>query len=163
MEKSPSSLYTVRFNDCDPLGHLNNSRYLDYGLNAREDHLREFYQVDLAGFYEQGLAWVVSSHEIAYLRPAKYNERIVIQTALLLATEDLLHLEVLLFNETRNQLKAIMRTKLVPVNPQTARKTQHPAEFMIWAKSVENTDNGQYESLTERTKSLKKAEQRGTG
>ncbi len=29
----------VRFNDCDPLGHLNKCTVYDYMLNAREDHL----------------------------------------------------------------------------------------------------------------------------
>jgi acyl-CoA thioester hydrolase len=43
MEKTPISFYTVRFNDCDPLGHLNNSKYIDYFLNAREDHLKEHF------------------------------------------------------------------------------------------------------------------------
>ena len=30
----------TRFSDCDPFGHLNNARYIDYFINAREDHLR---------------------------------------------------------------------------------------------------------------------------
>lgn len=30
MNKNPNSVYTVRFNDCDLFGHLNNARYIDY-------------------------------------------------------------------------------------------------------------------------------------
>ena len=67
--------YTIRFNDCDPFGHLNNSKYIDYMLNAREDHLSQFHNIELDQFRRQGFAWVVSSHEIQYLRPAAYNER----------------------------------------------------------------------------------------
>jgi acyl-CoA thioesterase FadM len=33
----------VRFSDCDPIGHLNNVKYLDYMFNAREDHVETFY------------------------------------------------------------------------------------------------------------------------
>ena len=51
------SFYTVRFSDCDPLRHLNNARYIDYMLNAREDHLKEHYQMDLADFYKKGTGW----------------------------------------------------------------------------------------------------------
>jgi len=31
------STYQVRFQDSDPFRHLNNARYLDYFVNARED------------------------------------------------------------------------------------------------------------------------------
>src|ERR1700722_13770800 len=83
MERTPVSFYTVRFNDCDPLGHLNNARYLDYFLNAREDHLRDHYGIDLRVWFERGDAFVVHSHEIRYLRPALYNESVAIQTELI--------------------------------------------------------------------------------
>ncbi len=52
MNKTPHSLYTIRFTDCDPFGHLNNGRYIDYLLNAREDHLKTEYGVDLSQFVE---------------------------------------------------------------------------------------------------------------
>ena len=29
----------IRFSDCDPFNHLNNARYIDYFINAREDQL----------------------------------------------------------------------------------------------------------------------------
>ncbi len=31
----------IRFQDCDPYAHLNNGRYLDYFMNAREDQCVE--------------------------------------------------------------------------------------------------------------------------
>ena len=69
----PKTQYTVRFNDCDPFNHLNNSSYLDYMLNAREDHLKEFYNLNLKDFYAKGIGWVVVAHEIIYIRPASYG------------------------------------------------------------------------------------------
>src|SRR5579862_4849720 len=83
MEKTPVSFYTVRFNDCDPLGHLNNGRYLDYFLNAREDHLRDHYGIDLRDWAKQGHGFVVSRHEIRYLRPVLYNDVVGIRSALI--------------------------------------------------------------------------------
>src|SRR5207237_1452464 len=73
----------IRFPDCDPFNHLNNSRYIDYFINAREDHLLvhgfNLYKLAL----EKGLGWVVSLNQIAYLKPAYLNETVVIQSTLL--------------------------------------------------------------------------------
>ena len=90
MNKEPQSIYTVRFSDCDLFGHLNNARYLDYFLNAREDHLKSYYQLDLATYYLKGIGWLVGSHEINYLKPAKYNEEVTIKSSLIKANDQYL-------------------------------------------------------------------------
>jgi len=79
MNKTPHSLYTIRFTDCDLFGHLNNGRYIDYLLNAREDHLKTEYGLDLTDFYKQGLSWLVAGHEISYIRPAAYMKGYALQ------------------------------------------------------------------------------------
>ncbi len=33
--KEPETQIVIRFQDCDPFGHLNNARYIDYFVNAR--------------------------------------------------------------------------------------------------------------------------------
>ncbi|MFL0160819.1 acyl-CoA thioesterase [Aquirufa salirivi] len=154
MTKTPSSTYIIRFNDCDLLGHLNNSRYLDYFMNAREDHLRDFYQVDLTSYFNKGLGWVVSGHEIAYIKPAFYNEVVCIQSSLLYADSELLFLETIMMNESQSHLKAIMRTKLIPISTQTGKKSQHPSDFLNWAKSIENEAINHEENLPIRLKHL---------
>lgn len=154
MNLNPSSTYKIRFNDCDLFGHLNNSRYLDYFINAREDHLKDYYGLDLSDYYKKGLGWVVGSHEIAYLKPARYNENVTIQSTLLAVTPDYLYLETLMISEKPIQLKALMRTKLIPVDINTGKKEQHPADFIQWAKSVENTMANQTHDLQERIKHL---------
>lgn len=135
MEKSPVSFYTVRFNDCDPHGHLNNSRYLDYFLNAREDHLRDVYGIDLREWAQQGNAFVVHSHEIRYLRPALYNEVIRIQTALIGAGENWLLVEMLMFDRER-QLKAILWSRFTHIDPRTGRKEPHSAQLLQFIEQV---------------------------
>jgi YbgC/YbaW family acyl-CoA thioester hydrolase len=141
MEKTPESSYIVRFNDCDPMGHLNNGRYLDYFLNAREDHLRESYGIDLREWFERGDAFVVHSHEIRYLRPALYNESVVIQTALIAAGDSWLLVEMQMFDRER-QLKAILWTRFTHINPRTGRKEPHSAELMDFVRQavVEGVD-----------------------
>ncbi|MGB5928197.1 MAG: acyl-CoA thioesterase, partial [Cyclobacteriaceae bacterium] len=94
MDKRPTSTYTVRFSDCDPLGHLNNARYLDYFLNAREDHLKEHYSLRLDAYYRQGLVWVIRDHRITYLQSVTYNDTIGITTSLLSFKENKLVVEM---------------------------------------------------------------------
>jgi acyl-CoA thioester hydrolase len=154
MEKTPLSFYKVRFNDCDPLGHLNNSRYLDYFLNAREDHLKDNYGIDLKEWVAQGNVFVVSSHEVRYLRPVTYNEIISIQSALIGWGESWLLVEMLLFDETRQHLKAALWTTFTRIDPRTGKRLAHPAEFMDWINgtlvegvSPEGGLNGRLEAL----------------
>ncbi|WP_074407621.1 MULTISPECIES: thioesterase family protein [Aquimarina] len=45
--KTPESRAIIRFPDCDPFNHLNNSRYIDYFINAREDHLVNNHDFDV--------------------------------------------------------------------------------------------------------------------
>jgi acyl-CoA thioester hydrolase len=132
MEKTPVSTYIVRFNDCDPLGHLNNARYIDYFLNAREDHLRDHYAIDLREWALKGIGFVVTHHEIRYLRPALYNDRVAIQSSLIGWGESWLTVEMLMFDEGRSQLKAIMWTRFTRIDPKLGRRIAHPEDFMHW-------------------------------
>lgn len=136
MEKKLQSDYVVRFSDCDLFGHLNNARYIDYFLNAREDHLKKYYDMDLTTFFQQGLSWFVAGHEILYLRPAQYNERVKINSSLFHATNDGLWVELTMTDENETHVKSIMWTKFVPVNPKTGKKEIHPPSFMDFVNQV---------------------------
>lgn len=136
MNKTPSSVYKVRFNDCDMFGHLNNARYLDYMINARQDHLKDTYNFDYNGYYKNNQGWVVSFHEIQYLKPAFFEEMVCIQSALRAVDEDSLFIEIIMMNEEKTQLKAVLRSKLTFINLKTGRKEKHLAQFIEWAKSL---------------------------
>ena len=136
MEKILESNYCIRFNDCDPFSHLNNSRYLDYFLNAREDHLKTYYQLDLADFAKKGIGWVVTTHEIQYLRPARYNENICIQSALIEMGSSHLVVEMLMQDAEKTSLKAILWTTFTCINVKTGKREDHPTDFMDFAAKV---------------------------
>lgn len=139
MEKNPFSFYRIRFSDCDPFGHLNNARYIDYFLNAREDHLKDHYQIDLKDFYGQGIGWLVGSHEIIYRKPAPYNERVYIGSALLKIVDDnTLLVEMLMMDEKQSHVKSILWTTFIPVNVKTGRREAPPASFLAFAKTIES-------------------------
>ncbi|OFZ09476.1 MAG: thioesterase [Bacteroidetes bacterium RIFCSPHIGHO2_02_FULL_44_7] len=155
MNKVPSSHYTIRFNDCDMFGHLNNSRYLDYLINAREDHLKEAYGFELTDYYKRGEGWVVGGHEINYVRPALCYERVAIRSTLLQMDEAFLYVEAVMMDEGCTHVKAIMRTRLVPINIQTGKKIPHKPEFMEWAKEIVNTDLDPQTSIQQRIAELR--------
>lgn len=140
MESKPSSLQKIYFGDCDMFGHLNNARYIDYFINAREDHLRVAYNVGMTTYFQQELGWLIGSHQISYLRPAKYDESVKISSQLLMATVDFLIVEMIMTDEAETHLKALLWTKYIPVNIKTGKKQKHPDAFMTFAQSI--VDNG---------------------
>jgi YbgC/YbaW family acyl-CoA thioester hydrolase len=153
-DKTPSSLLKIRFNDCDMFGHLNNARYIDYLINARQDHLKENYGLDLMEYYKNNLGWVVNSHEIVYLKPAFFDEEVSIQSCLLNVEKESLLVETLMMNRDQNHVKAIMRSKLIFINLKTGRREQHAPELMAWAKALVVDESEVHPILPDRIKQL---------
>lgn len=157
--KRPSSFQLIRFSDCDLFGHLNNARYLDYFNNARQDHLKAAYGMDLQDYYQQGLGWLVANHDISYLRPAAFNETVYIETALLEAKENYLVVELLMMDEQQTHVKSLLWTRFVPVSIKTGRRENHSAEFMEFIRPLECDDvdvpKGTKERLATLTGALK--------
>ena len=150
----PSTLDKIRFYDCDPFGHLNNSRYLDYIMNAREIHLSSFYGFNLDEFYRKGIGWVVSNHEIVYLKPARFNEIVSIQTSLFGATDTILMVEGIMFDEFQSSIKAVLWTKFTSINLSTGKKQPHPEEIATFAAEILNPNIDGSAGLTKRVQHL---------
>ncbi len=70
---------TVRSEEIDRLGHVNNLAYLAWMIDAAVAHSAA--QGWSGDRYEQlGAVWVVRSHEIKYVEPAYDGEQIVVRT-----------------------------------------------------------------------------------
>lgn len=151
-----SSAYTIRFTDCDLFGHLNNAKYIDYFLNAREDHLKNYYQIDLRNYYKQNIGWLVSGHIIQYLRSVKYNEVVKIDSSIIKLSNDFLVVEMLMYDEAKSTLKSILWSKLTATNLLSSSKMNHPVEFFNWAASLINNQLSYEEGIVERIKQLNK-------
>ncbi len=136
INKAPSSQYKIRFHDCDMFGHLNNARYLDYMISARQDHLQDNYNFLFNDHYKQNRGWVVTHHEIQYLKPARFDETVTITSLVLGVAEDTLFVEIMMLNETGTQLKALLRSTLTYINLQTGRRELHPTELVDWANTL---------------------------
>jgi YbgC/YbaW family acyl-CoA thioester hydrolase len=127
----------VRFHDCDPFNHLNNSRYIDYIVAAREDQLLEIYNLDIYQLLQkQGIGWVIAQTQISYLHPAYLMEEITIQTRLMAYNEKSLLLEGLVWNDEKTVLKAVMWAKLVHISLVTKKSHEHSAQLMQFFESI---------------------------
>jgi YbgC/YbaW family acyl-CoA thioester hydrolase len=155
LEKSPESTLKIRFPDCDPFNHLNNSKYIDYMINAREDQLLSYYDFDLYKLAtEKGLGWVVVQNQIAYATPAILMETVSIQTRLMMHEEKSLLFEAAMWNEDKTILKAILWSKLVHFNLKTKKSEVHSPDLMALFQQVEHP-LPEAMSFEERVKSMR--------
>jgi len=138
MEKEFSSTVKIRFADCDPIGHLNNVKYLEYMLNAREDHVEQNY-----GFtYEQytretGNTWVTIQNEIAYLKEVRYNSTVEI-TSKTIAINEMTSVVELLMKDQNGTVHAVFWLTVIYFNMKIRRaekmseeSLQHFSKFLV--------------------------------
>jgi YbgC/YbaW family acyl-CoA thioester hydrolase len=131
IQKTWESQSLIRFPDCDPFNHLNNSRYLDYFINAREDHLLQYHHFNIYELARQnGISWVVSKNQIVYLKPALLMEKVVIQSTLMRMDDREIMVEMSMWNAEKTILKAFLWTNFVHFNLRTQRRETHSAELM---------------------------------
>lgn len=142
LAKKIESKVKIRFPDCDPFNHLNNSKYIDYIINAREDQLLEFYDFDIYKLaQEKGLSWVVAQNQIAYLTPATLMETVTIQTQLIFCNEKTLVIEALMWDEDKTVLRAVLWSKFVHFNLKIKKSEIHSEELITLFKQIENPLN----------------------
>ena len=143
--KNPESTYVIKFQDCDPLGHLNNVRFLDIFLNAREEHTMQYYALNLMELLKQHrTAWVVTNHQIAYLRPADHGKTVRIQTRIVHFDNSSIVVESAMLNETRSKLKSLLWTTYRYISTDTGRPTDHSDDLMDLLEKLDD-DNISYD------------------
>lgn len=96
LQKEFESTAFIAFSDCDPFRHLNNAKYIDYFLTAREQQLLEGYHFSLADWGAKGKGWFVKQNLVAYLKPANYAETVTVVSRIVDFTEFDLHLEMIM-------------------------------------------------------------------
>ena len=129
----------IRFPDCDPFNHLNNARYIDYFINAREDHIIANLNFNIYHFAAQyGLGWVVSKNQIVYLKPAFLMETVVIDSALLRLGETDIFVEMKMWDEQKTKLKSVLWSTFVHINMKTKKPESHSQNLLDTFKPFEN-------------------------
>ncbi|MBL7835778.1 MAG: acyl-CoA thioesterase [Cyclobacteriaceae bacterium] len=155
LKKVLESTMKIRFHDCDPFNHLNNSRYLDYIMTARGDQLTDHYNFDIYKLArEQGVGWVIAQTQIAYISPALLMEEVVIETRLLAYSERSLHLEAFMWNKNKSHLKAVLWARFVHYNLRTQKSHSHDESLMNFFSQIVNPLSHET-AFEERIKSLK--------
>ncbi|WP_298533733.1 thioesterase family protein [uncultured Algibacter sp.] len=130
----------VRFQDCDPFNHLNNSAYLNYFMNHREDVLIENYNLNIYKKAKQeGKSWVSSSNQIAYLKPAFLSETVIIESELIDFNTSELKVEMRMFNKDKSHLKSVIWCQFVHFNLLKQKREHHAKDLMELFQSVVNT------------------------
>jgi acyl-CoA thioester hydrolase len=139
--KQLESELIVRFQDCDPFGHLNNAKYLDYFFNARADQTLLYYgwsPLKLSKEYDAH--WVVTQHQISYVRPAMYGETVSVITSLIHYDHNSITTECIMLNREKTGLKAMIWTTLRNVSMETGKTTSHSAELMELLAKLHHND-----------------------
>ena len=131
LPKVLESKMKIRFQDCDPFNHLNNASYFNYMINAREDQIIENYDLDIYKHGQQtGKSWVVSTHQISYIRPAKMQELVSIESQLLNYGKKHLLVEIRMFNESKTELKAVLWSSFVYFNLMKSSSDIHSEDLL---------------------------------
>lgn len=103
----------LRWGDMDALGHVNNSRYVDYLQDARVDFLFRTAKELGADDLETGL--LVARHEVRYVSPLVFREepvRIELWISEIRAASFTVDYEIL--DDPPRKVYAAARTRLVP-------------------------------------------------
>ena len=155
--KEPHSKVTIRFQDCDPFGHLNNAAYINYFINAREDHLQQFYSIDI---YERQKDtkenWFITKNQIAYFQPCGIMEEVTIKTRLLRFTNNVILIEGLMLDAAGEKLKSVIWIEFRYVNVETGRLARHPDDLVSLLTAVQYTETEPIaEQFDDRLKQIK--------
>ena len=157
LQKVFESKCSIRFPDCDPFNHLNNSRYLDYFINAREDHLLKYHHFNIYQMaQETGLSWVVGKNQIVYVRPAMLMETVTIRSSILKIEERTISVEMTMWDDQGTILKALLWTTFVHYNLKTQKPEKHSAELLNQFQPYENPIPGSLD-FDERVKQVRMA------
>lgn len=131
LTKVPESKAKIRFQDCDPFNHLNNAAYINYMINAREDQIDQYYNLDIFKLAKtKGISWVVGTNQIAYLKPALLMENVIIDSQLMRYTENQLHVEIRMWNHDKTELKAILWSSFVHFNLLQQKRWNHDQQLL---------------------------------
>ena len=137
MRKILKSNVKIRFQDCDPFNHLNNSRYIDYFINAREEQLLENYNLNVfEDMLTTGNTWVVTSNQIQYLSPVNTGDTIVIESQLNQFSDTSLLVEMKMWNVEETTLKSIIWVRFTHFNIKTQTVCKHSSKFMELFESI---------------------------
>ncbi len=117
----------VRYGETDQMGYCYYGNYAQYFEVGRVEAMREA-GISYKSLEESGIMLPVSTFEVQYKRPAKYDDLLTITTCITEIQGARLHFDYEIHNEDK-QLIATAKTTLVFVTKETMRPTSPPDNF----------------------------------
>jgi YbgC/YbaW family acyl-CoA thioester hydrolase len=140
MLKEITTQTKIRFVDCDPIGHLNNAKYIDYMLNAREDHVEAQFGFSYEQYTQKtGCTWIAIQNEIAYLKELRYNTQVNITSRLIDINERISKIEVTITNLDNTITHAVLWASAIYFNMKTRKSELLPSEDYLFYQSFINS------------------------
>lgn len=160
MERELSTVVKIRFSDCDPIGHLNNVKYLDYMLNAREDHVENFYGFTYEAYTQKtGCTWVTVQNEIAYLKEVRYNAKVIISSKTIELNDHISKVEILMKSEDGKIIHSVLWLSVIYFDMKNRRAAVHPPETKaLFEKFMVNLEEKDFKDRVATFRKLNKTE-----
>lgn len=145
MQKELSTEVKIRFSDCDPIGHLNNVKYLEYMLNAREDHVEHGYGFTYEEYTRRtGCTWIAIQNEIAYLKEVRYNEKVLITSKTIEISDRISKVEILMKSLDSETVYCVLWCTVIYFNMKTRKSDVQPQDtkdlFIKYLVDLEQKD-----------------------
>lgn len=162
MNREVSTEVKIRFSDCDPIGHLNNVKYLEYMLNAREDHVEQFYGFTYEEYMrETGCTWIAVQNDIAYLKEVRANTKVLVSSKTIEIGDLTSTVEILMKSLDESTIHAVLWIKVIYFNMKTRRAEVQPAETKaLFEKFLVDLDQKTFDeraaALRKQNKTVKK-------
>ena len=155
--KGASSNHLIRFADCDPMGHLYNAKYLEYFMNAREDQLRETYDLDVYQYaHETGNSWIVIKNQISYFREARLMEEVIIESHLFDLGSTKAKVEMLMLDKARTHIKSLLWVEFLHFNTPSKSVVPHDDKMELFFRPLlENVPENNFDDRSNLLRKLK--------
>ncbi|HLU90935.1 MAG TPA: acyl-CoA thioesterase [Cyclobacteriaceae bacterium] len=154
--RETESRVVIRFQDCDPLQHLNNAKYFDYFFNAREDQVPKLYGLEMIDLIKKYQAtWVVYNHNISYVRPAMVGEWVRIMSRVIWHNHNTILVEYYMTDDEKRELKTLLWSTMRYVSMTDGRSRDHQGAVVDFIKAVSLEADGSDTNIRERVKFLK--------
>ena len=159
MQQEISSQVKVRFSDCDPIGHLNNVKYLDYMLNAREDHVESGYGFTYEEYTRKtGCTWITVQNEIAYLKEVRYNAKVIISSKTIEVGDRLSKVEILMKSEDGKTIHSVLWLTVIYFDMKTRASASQPEDTKnLFRKFLINLEEKDFQSRAVALRKLNKS------
>lgn len=148
MQKELTTQVKVRFSDCDPIGHLNNVKYLEYMLNAREDHVENGYGFTYEEYTRKtNCTWITIQNEIAYLKEVRYNAKVQISSKTIEIGDRLSKVEILMKSEDGKTIHSVLWLTVIYFNMKSRKSESQPEETKdLFRKFLVTLDEKDFQS-----------------